>query len=113
MSFILPLPKSLYEKAKSLGVEKIFLSFSGGSDEGHLSVDLQPGLDDANSYAFLNEIEDWAFDAYAYGGAGDGNDYGDDVTYDLVEKTASHSEWFTSATYNSPTSLELEIKDGE
>lgn len=103
MSFILPLPKSLYEKAKELGVEKILLEFSGGSDEGFLSVSIEPGLDEDDDKAFLNEIESWAYDAYSYDGAGDGNDYGDGVTYDLVENTASHSGWFTTAT-------ELEIE---
>ena len=110
MSFILPLPKSLYEEAKKLGVTKIGLEFSGGSDEGCLEVYVEPGLYDDDE-PFLNQIEDWAREAYSYGGAGDGNAYGDDVTYDIEEGRASHSDWYTSSSYNAATSTDLEIAD--
>lgn len=87
-----PLSKSIYNKAKKLGVEKITLNFSGGSDEGHLYVETTPyDLSDDN---FPSEIEDWAWEVYDYSGAGDGTDYGDNIVYDLKEGKVSTSEWF-------------------
>jgi hypothetical protein len=87
-----PLSKDIYNKAKELGIEKIFLKFSGGSDEGNLQVDLYPY--DKHDDTLQNEIDDWAWEVYSYSGAGDGSDYGDDITYDLVEGKVSTSEWY-------------------
>jgi len=81
-----PLTKEIYNKAKELKVEKIVLNWSGGSDEGHLYVSVFP-----HNYKTCppleKMIEEWAYDAYSYSGAGDGNDYGDDIEYDLVNGT--------------------------
>ena len=85
-----PLPKRLFDKAKGLGVTEIHLEFSGGSDQGYLSVGCEGS---SNCHDLEQEIEEWAWDAYDYSGAGDGSDYGDDITYDLVEMTISTSEW--------------------
>lgn len=84
-----PLSKAIYNKAKELGVNTISLEFSGGSDEGHLHVGI-----DIDNYDFKNLVEDWAWEAYDYSGAGDGNDYGDNIIYDLKEGKVRTSEWF-------------------
>ena len=84
-----PLSKAIYNKAKELGVNTISLEFSGGNDEGHLHVGT-----DTDNYDFEKLVEDWAWKAYDYSGAGDGNDYGDNVVYDLKEGKVSTSEWF-------------------
>ena len=84
-----PLSKAIYNKAKELGVNTISLKFSGGSDEGHLYVQT-----DTDNYDFEKLVEDWAWEAYDYSGAGDGSDYGDDIVYDLKEGTVRTSEWF-------------------
>jgi hypothetical protein len=87
-----PLSKEIYNKAKELGIERIILRFSGGNDEGYLDVETEPKF----NQDFANEIEDWALETYSYSGAGDGNDYGDNVTYDLKNGKVSTSEWYMS-----------------
>ena len=84
-----PLSKAIYNKAKELGVNTISLEFSGGNDEGHLHVQT-----DTDNYDFEKLVEDWTWEAYDYSGAGDGNDYGDNIIYDLKEGKVSTSEWF-------------------
>lgn len=103
-----PLTKKLYSRAKEAGINKITLNFSGGSDEGYLSVTLNEGL--ASDHALENEIEEWAWEAYEYCGAGDGNSYGDDISYDLTTMKATIADWFTArqdgAEYDSDFTLE-------
>ena len=43
--------------------------------------------------ALESDIDDWAWDVYEYGGAGDGSDYGDDIEYDLVNMQVTTSGW--------------------
>jgi hypothetical protein len=102
-----PLKKELYTKAKELGVEKIILQFSGGNDEGNLNVDLEPEW----SQDFANQVEGWAWEVYSYSGAGDGSDYGDDITYDLVKNKVSTSEWYTSVERGSEDDNDIEIDE--
>lgn len=104
-----PLSKEIYEKAVSLGIKEIQLQFSGGSDEGNLHVSCYP---DAR-YEFEQEIEEWAWETYAYSGAGDGSDYGDDITYDLVNKKARCSEWYTARQEGPSSEIEFKVEDTE
>jgi len=104
-----PLPKKIYDKAVSLGVTQIELLFSGGNDEGYLNVSFR-GEPFANE-DFEREVQDWADDAYSYSGAGDGNDYGDDVLYDLLKKTATLSSWSMQRTEDLPEIGSLEIAE--
>ena len=99
-----PLSKDIYNKAKEYGITKITLHWAGGSDEGYLHVE----TDSKDNY-LSKEIEDWAYEAYEYNGAGDGTDYGDDITYDLKEGTVSHEQWFyvPQRTTNKPTKLKV------
>lgn len=106
-----PLNKDIYNKAVKLGVETITLRFSGGSDEGYLDVDIVPWNDQTKT--IIGEIENWAWDAYCYSGAGDGNDYGDDVEYDLVNKKVFVSEWYTARQDGDSNSGDLEIESDE
>lgn len=100
-----PLSKNIYNKAKKLGVEQIVLEFSGGSDEGYLHVGLAP----EQNNNFAQEIEDWAWEVYSYSGAGDGSNYGDNITYDLVKGEVSTEEWYDAPQhqYYEPTKLEV------
>lgn len=93
-----PLPKHLLEKAKQFQLAEIVLEFSGGNDEGYLNVSTGqnegvPEPDSKELQAFHGEVEQWAWEVYDYSGAGDGNDYGDDITYDLDKNKVTYSEW--------------------
>lgn len=96
-----PLPKELFEKLIAAGVKKLTLEFSGGNDEGYLNVNGSPH--ENMSTALAGEIEDWGNNVYPYNGAGDGNDYGDNIVYDLEAMTATHQEWYTQSQYEDPS----------
>lgn len=108
-----PLSKEIYNKAKALGITKIVLNFSGGSDEGYLNVTLYPW--DKNKileHTELNaEVENWAWDVYEYSGAGEGNDYGDDIEYDLVNNRVSSQEWYTERTDGDSAEIDLVLDE--
>ena len=106
-----PLSKKIYDKAVSLGITQIELKFSGGSDEGYLNVYVNGQEGFSSNTEFEQEIEEWAWQAYGYSGAGDGNDYGDDVVYDLVEKTATASSWSMQRTEGDSEGAALEIAE--
>lgn len=125
-----PLSKSLYKRAQELDLSKLQLQFSGGSDEGFLQVEAtsekveayrsytweeQQKHEEDNSpeyqafKALSSEIRDfeeavdtWAWEVYSYSGAGDGSDYGDNITYDFKENVVKGDSWYTSATYEDP-----------
>lgn len=108
---ILPLPKKFYDRAIALKITSITLHWSGGSDEGNMYI----GLNYSGHYtdemgALESDIEKWAWNNYDYNGAGDGNDYGDDITYDLEENTAAASEWYTSRVEGPMQSIPLAIE---
>ena len=106
-----PLSKKIYDKAVSLGITQIELHFSGGSDEGYLSVYLTGPKGWESDSGFEQEIEEWAWTVYDYSGAGEGSDYGDDVVYDLVEKTATSESWYMARTDGGSENGELEIAE--
>ena len=119
----IPLPKKLYDEAKELGISSIELEFRGGNDEGNLYVVLvAPKTDDLVKIVkrkqrvskLETDVETWAFDAYQYSGAGDGNDYGDDVTYNLETMKASVSSWHMTRVDLEPdeaVSIEIETEN--
>lgn len=102
---IKPLSKKIFKKAMSLGITEIHLNFSGGNDEGYVNVNLMG----EHSDEFAQEIEDWAWKTYSYSGAGDGSDYGDNVIYDLANKKASVSPWYTFRTEGETEETKLKI----
>ena len=104
-----PLSKKIYDKAIALGISQIELLFSGGNDEGYLNVSFR-GEPFANE-DFEQEVIDWGYTAYSYSGAGDGNDYGDDIVYDLLKKTATVSSWSMQRTEDLPKIGSLEIAE--
>jgi hypothetical protein len=103
---IVPLPKRIYDKAKELGITRIELEFEGGSDEGYLGVYTEPSSQDE----FTLHLEKWAWDAYDYNGAGDGNDYGDTIEYNLNSMKASHSGWYTETRRVDGSSSEIKLE---
>lgn len=91
---IQPLDKELYDKMIEEGAIYLKLAFAGGSDEGYLEVEC------AVSDSLREAIEEWAWEVYEYNGVGGGEgDYGDNITYNLSDKTATHDEWYTQTTY--------------
>lgn len=94
-----PLSKAIYNKAVTLGVKEINLHFSGGSDVGYLNVDFDIDAGDE----FETEVRDWAWSVYDYSGAGEGSDYGDDITYNLKDNTVTVSDWVDSPQYSAPS----------
>ena len=111
MESIQPLPARIVARAKNLKIEIIKLNFSGGNDEGYLNVDVDSSQEMVVPNDFLNEVETWAWDAYSYGGAGDGNDFGDDITYDLKAGTASCQDWYTARRDGETVTMPLEVDD--
>ena len=96
--FVQPLSKDLFDRAKELGVKEIRINFQGGSDEGYIYPQTSGAPTNNNEVrskidALERDLEYWAHDAYQYNGAGDGTDYGDDVTYNLETMEVTHSEW--------------------
>jgi hypothetical protein len=93
------LDKGLYVRLLAQGVSYLTLNFSGGNDEGYLNIECDAKADLNSSIKDLDQlysdIDAWAFSVYEYSGAGDGGDYGDNITYDLVNKTATHDGWYT------------------
>jgi len=103
-----PLPLRFMTRALSLGVSEIRLNWSGGSDEGHLNIDLRDnegqhlyfyGEDNQDIRNLGEELDEWAWDTVSYGGAGDGNSYGDVIRYNLKEGTVSTETWWTEEIY--------------
>jgi hypothetical protein len=106
---IMPLSKAIYERATAMGIETIELEFRGGSDEGFLEVTVSPRGEDFHS-SFEADIEEWVWTAYDYNGAGDGQEYGDEIKYDLKGKKAVTSEWYMSRQDGDPEEMELETE---
>ena len=105
------LSKELFNRAKKLDIISFTLNWEGGSDEGYLYIDFEilPKRLNGQSRWKLREtkpeyhaaleqgetdLDSWAHEAFAYGGAGDGNRYGDTYEYNLVEGTVTHQEWW-------------------
>jgi hypothetical protein len=108
METIKPLPNRILNRAKELKITTIGLFFSGGSDEGYLTVSLFGGKYDND---LVTMVEDWAWSAYSYSGAGVGNDYGDDIFYDLVNNVARVSEWHMERHEGRSEEIALEVDD--
>ena len=102
-----PLTEEIFNEAKRLGIKRIALSFSGGNDEGYLDVTTEPYCS-SNDW-FEDKIKDWAWGAYDYSGAGDGNEYGDDIVYDIENRKVSTSEWYMQRQDTEEIELELEV----
>jgi len=107
------LPKTLFDRAIALKVDEIHLNFSGGSDEGYLNVNLVYKDGDYSSELgkLESDVESWAWDVYSYNGAGDGSDYGDDIVYDLVNKRAVTTEWYTARQEGPSEAMDLAVDD--
>ena len=101
------IPAGLLAKLEKAGVTKFTLAFQGGSDEGYLEIydqSLKGNEYASMSQALHDEVEKWAYDSIGYSGAGDGNEYGDNFTYDLKAKTVMHDEWYhEQVSRNHPT----------
>jgi hypothetical protein len=122
---ILPLPRPIYDAALALQVTKITLNFSGGNDEGFLCVGIDrekspPSDDEEAQNQFKQEnrelekkVEEWAFPAYSYSGAGCGDEYGDDICYDLIRRTVEHTNWMCERVDGCPNTESLTVENVE
>lgn len=96
-----PISKEILQKCIALEVTEFTLEFSGGSDEGNLYVAMVPSRWDLRADdpkrpqldTLAREIEDWAWDVYQYSGEGDGDSYGDNITYDIENMKVFTQEW--------------------
>ncbi len=114
------LSKAIYDKAKSLGIKAITLEFSGGNDEGCLEVTLDDNgkverttKQKETLNKFGDEVENWAWNVYSYSGAGDGNNYGDNITYDLENNKVITNEWHMERTDTPEEENVLEITEAD
>lgn len=97
------LPEKFHNQALLLNVKEIHLSFSGGSDEGYLDVRIDATTTPENKallYQLEQDVEAWAWEVYDYSGAGDGTDYGDDITYSIERKCIITQDWYMERKYN-------------
>lgn len=116
------LPKAIFNRAVELGVKSITLNFRGGNDEGYLDVfiiekkdpkQLKPAERSKGISDLEMEIQSWADNAYEYSGAGDGTEYGDDVTYDLEKMKASTSSWCMERVDGEDEEFDFKAEDDE
>lgn len=108
-----PLPKAIYEKAQQLDVTSIGLEFSGGNDEGRLYVRVVSPRNYKELSGLEKQIENWAWEAYFYSGAGVGTDYGDDITYDLENSKVTTSSWEMVRKDHEKTECEFKVSAGD
>ena len=94
-----------------MGIQVIILNFSGDIDRGDLNVALFGENENAKFGPEVDELEkevqEWALSVYDYSGGGDGNVCGDDISYDLARKFATHSGWAYVRTGGSSGELEI------
>lgn len=102
---IQPLPKDLHAKLVAAGITSFQISLSGGSDSGYHEVTLNPWNEEMHQL-----VSDWEENAFEYSGAGDGNDYGDEIVYDLVNNTVSHQEWSMERKEGPESSEKLQLR---
>lgn len=110
---IQPLNKDIYKKAIELNIKQIYLAFTGGSDEGCCYISFNPVNTAIQKSGLEDEIEEWVWETFDYSGVGEGNDYGDDITYDLVNNTISHEEWSMVASYSTPVLTDLKVSKSD
>ena len=105
---IQPLNKKIYQILQEKNIEKLILRFSGGSDEGYLEIYTE-GKNELTEEE-TKEIDDWAWETFSYSGAGEGNQYGDNLTYNLKNMTVEHEEWYMqlSSIFSNPKKLEID-----
>lgn len=115
---IAALPKEIFKLAKDKDIAEIKLSFSGGSDEGYLDVSVKKS--NSKSYShwidddyLIDKIRDWAWGVYDFNGAGDGNDFGDNIIYNLVKMQATHTEWHSVSHVVESTPKTKKLKTNE
>lgn len=111
MNDIEPITKGLYDKLIDAGVTSFTLKFSGGDDQGYLTVEMRKDSEYFYDETLDELIQDWAFDAYSYGGAGDGSEYGDNYTYNLQTNEVTHDSWHTVQEYDKGDTVKMEIVD--
>jgi hypothetical protein len=94
------LPEHTKKDCLKFGINKIVLQFEGGDDEGFLNIDISfkegTKLEEYQSHQLgdlKSNLYDWAWQSYSYSGAGVGNRYGDNITYDLENDTKTAERW--------------------
>ena len=107
MMDIQPFSKELFELVKAAGIKSVELRFSGGSDQGYLDVNIEPY--ESSTAELATKIEKWAWDVYHYSGAGDGSDYGDNITYNFETGKVEVESWY-SEPQSEYSSDDLEIE---
>jgi len=100
---VAPLPREIYRRCIEENITSINLRFSGGSDEGYREAELNGpdgryfewGNKNEKIVELMQLIDSWCDEHYRFSGAGDGNSYGEYITYDIVNGTVTAQEWWT------------------
>lgn len=118
-----PILKEIFYELQLNCFETLVLSFSGGSDEGYLDIELSPSSDKNGDFSDIKhprhemyvklraDIEKWAWSEYDYSGAGDGTAYGDTITYDIKKRKVKSSEWMMQVCDGDKMETELMIEN--
>lgn len=106
---IAPITKSLHKKLVDAGVTSFDLKFSGGDDQGYLTVHMEKDSEYFYDETLDELIQDWAWNAYSYSGAGDGSEYGDTYTYNLKTGEVTHDSWHTVREHDTDSPVKLKI----
>lgn len=101
---ITKLPSDIMDELKALDIKTVELKWSGGSDEGYLHVETDKKIPNELD----QKINKWAWSEEGYNGAGDGSEYGDNITYDLEHGTVSHEEWYHVEKYDGRGSWKID-----
>lgn len=118
-----PLTKELVDYLQELGVVEFRVHWEGGSDEGYFHGEIvhieETNLDGkpskeltevARSQAYAI-IAKWAdYPGGYYNGAGDGNSYGDEYTYNIKDMTVSHDQWYHVQQYDKRGSSKISVQ---
>lgn len=122
-----PIPKELFDLCVEETVDRVILSWEGGSDEGYLQVDIwlvgendygdhweRPDTKKAALRVLENKIEDWVGSCIEYNGAGEGSPYGHELTIDITNGKATLDEWWNERVEDNVfTDREVKLDGGE
>ena len=104
----LPISQKIYNKCISLGITDIDIIYEVASNEGVLTIQLD-GTHDAQCEQEMEQmIKEWVDEEYIYNGSGGDGD-GADISYDLVNKTATYEQWAMKRTMMAGGKESLEI----
>jgi hypothetical protein len=112
---IKPFPHNLALALAEKEIERVEISFSANGDEAYVDIGLY--TDDGRLWGMVHHknvdlrrvLLEWVADAYEY--SGDGEGYGDVVTYDFLNNTVTHVYWYDEREEGESSKHELVVVD--